>query len=67
MLKTLWATVREGKIELLQPTELAEGTKLLVTFLPDDETEFWLSVSQVSLNSVWDNDEDDIYAELLQK
>jgi hypothetical protein len=67
MLKTLWATVREGKIELLQPTELAEGTKLLVTFLPDDETEFWLSVSQVSLNSVWDNDEDDIYAELLVK
>ena len=67
MLKTLWATVREGKIELLQPTELAEGTQLLVTFLPDDEAEFWLSVSQVSLNSVWDNDEDDIYAELLQK
>jgi len=67
MLKTLWATVREGKIELLQPTELPEGTQLLVTFLPDDEGEFWLSVSQVSLNSVWDNDEDDIYAELLQK
>jgi hypothetical protein len=67
MLKTLWATVREGKIELLLPTELAEGTQLLVTFLPDDGAEFWLSVSQVSLNSVWDNDKDDIYAELLQK
>ena len=65
MLKTLWATVRDGKIELLQETELTEGTQLLVTILSDDEAEFWLSASQVSLNSIWDNAEDDIYAELL--
>ncbi|BAZ13966.1 hypothetical protein NIES4071_58060 [Calothrix sp. NIES-4071] len=25
MLKTVWATVRQGKIELLESTELAEG------------------------------------------
>ena len=65
MLKTLWATVRDGKIELLQQTELTEGTQLLVTILSNDEAEFWLSASQVSLNSIWDNAEDDIYAELL--
>jgi hypothetical protein len=33
MLKTLWATVRQGKIELLELTELPEGTRLLVTLL----------------------------------
>ncbi|MEH1971121.1 hypothetical protein [Nostoc sp.] len=65
MLKTLWATVREGKIELLESEELPEGTRVLVTLLPDDETEFWLQSSQTSLSSVWDNAEDDVYAELL--
>ncbi|MBG1268171.1 hypothetical protein F8S12_17950 [Nostoc sp. WHI] len=65
MLKTLWATVREGKIELLESEELPEGTRVLVTLLPDDETEFWFQTSQTSLSSVWDNAEDDVYAELL--
>jgi len=65
MLKTLWATVRQGKIELLESAELLEGTRVLVTLLPDDETEFWLQASQTSLSSVWDNAEDDVYAQLL--
>jgi len=67
MLKTLWATVRQGKIELLEPTDLPDGARVLVTLLPDDETEFWLQASQTSLDTVWDNAEDDIYAHLLQK
>jgi hypothetical protein len=67
MLKTLWATIRQGKIELLEATELPEGTRVLVTLLPDDETEFWLQASQVSLDVVWDNAEDDVYAQLLEK
>jgi hypothetical protein len=67
MLKTLWATVRQGKIELLEPGELPEGTRVLITVLPDDETEFWLQTSQVSLDTIWDNNEDDIYAEILKK
>ncbi|ALF56447.1 hypothetical protein ACX27_18330 [Nostoc piscinale CENA21] len=65
MLKTLWATVRHGKIELLESAELPEGTKVLVTLLPDDENEFWLQASQKSLDEVWDNTEDDVYAQLL--
>ncbi|MEH1892254.1 MAG: hypothetical protein V7K92_23325 [Nostoc sp.] len=65
MLKTLWGTVRQGKIELLESEELPEGTRVLVTLLPDDETEFWLEASQTSLDAVWDNAEDDVYAQLL--
>jgi hypothetical protein len=65
MLKTLWATVREGKIELLESAQLPEGTRVLVTLLPDDETEFWLQASQTSLDAVWDNAEDDVYAPIL--
>jgi hypothetical protein len=65
MLKTIWATVRHGKIELRESVELPEGTKVLVTLLPDDEDEFWLQASQTSLDTVWDNTEDDVYAQLL--
>jgi hypothetical protein len=65
MLKTLWATVRQGKIELLELSELPEGAKVLVTLLPDEEAEFWLQASHTSLDRVWDNTEDDVYAQLL--
>jgi hypothetical protein len=65
MLKTLWATVRQGKVELLDSTELPEGSRVLVTLLPDDETDFWLKSSQTSLDAIWGNTEDDVYAQLL--
>ncbi len=65
MLTTLWATVRNGKIELLDLTELPEGTKAIVTLIPDDETDFWSQSSQTSLDTIWDNAEDEVYAQLL--
>ena len=65
MLKTLWATVRQGKIELLEATDIPEGTRILVTLFPDDEVEFWLQAGRTSLDAVWANTEDDIYAQLL--
>ena len=68
MLRTVWAVIREGKIELLEPVPLSEGAKVLVTMLPDeDEQQFWLQVSQRALADIWENTEDDVYAELLQK
>jgi hypothetical protein len=67
MQRTFWGTVRQGKIELLDSTDLVEGTQVLVTLIANNEVEFWLQTSQVSLNAVWDNAEDDIYAELLKK
>jgi hypothetical protein len=65
MLTTLWATVRNGKIELLDLAELPEGTRVIVTLLPDNETDFWLQSSQTSLDTIWDNAEDEVYAQLL--
>lgn len=67
MFNTLEGIVHEGKIELLEPTVLSEGTHVLVTVLQNEETQFWTEVSQNSLGKVWNNSEDDIYAELLQK
>lgn len=65
MLRTIWATVKEGKIELLEPIDLPEGTKVIVTLLSENERQFWRDSSQISLNTVWDNVDDDIYGELL--
>jgi hypothetical protein len=67
MSKTVRAIVREGKIELLEHVELPEGANVLVTLLPDEKTEFWLHASQVSLDAIWDNSEDDVYGKLLEE
>jgi len=68
MLNTLWAVVRGEKIELLEKTVIPEGTKVLVTILTtDSESEFWLKTSQVSLDKIWNNTEDDVYAQLLKE
>jgi uncharacterized protein (DUF433 family) len=51
----------------VEEVQIPDGTRVLVTILPDNEREFWLQSSQVSLNSIWDSAEDDVYAQLLQK
>ncbi|MEK7733567.1 MAG: hypothetical protein AAB318_05105 [Planctomycetota bacterium] len=68
MLNTLWGVVKKEKIELLEKANIPEGTKVLVTVLPDDtDSQFWLKTSQTSLDAVWNNAEDDVYAKLLKE
>jgi len=68
MLQTVWAEIRNGKIEPLESIPLPEGAKAIVTFFPDDEdARFWMFASENALADVWDNAEDDIYADLLQE
>ena len=65
MLNTIHAIVRDGKIELLEPVSLPDGAHVLVTVLNDDDQVFWQQASESAIKRVWDNTEDDIYAELL--
>ncbi len=72
MLQTWWATVERGTIRLAEGFDLPEGTRLLVTVLPDGvlpdaDDHFWQGCSQTSLEQVWDNTEDDAYAQLLEE
>jgi predicted DNA-binding antitoxin AbrB/MazE fold protein len=68
MLQTVRAVIREGKIVPLEGVSFPEGAKVIVTLLPEeDEPRFWLSASETALIDIWENTEDDIYAELLQK
>ncbi len=59
--------VRQGKIELLETVDLPEGANVLVTVLEEEDVQFWQAASQTALDAVWDNEEDDVYAELLKK
>ena len=67
MSKTLRAIIHQGKIEPLEQVDLPEGSKVLVTLLPDEGAEFWLQASQAPLDTIWDNPEDDVYAQLLKE
>jgi predicted DNA-binding antitoxin AbrB/MazE fold protein len=67
MSKTLKAVIHEGKIEPLEQVDLPEGSKVLVTLLPDEDAEFWLGAGQTSLDAIWANPEDDVYGELLKE
>jgi hypothetical protein len=62
---SIWGVIRNGKIEPAQDIELPEGATVIVTLLPEDDDRFWQKVSESSLAAVWDNPEDDVYAELL--
>lgn len=66
MSKTVRAVIHDGKIEPVEKVDLPEGAKVLVTLLPDEESEFWLGASAASLDAIWASPEDDIYAQLLE-
>ena len=66
MINTVWAVVHNGCIEPLNKITAPEGTRVLVTLLLEEDADFWHDASSASLDEVWDNAEDDRYAELLQ-
>lgn len=67
MLNTVWGEIRQGKIELLENVALPEGARVLVTLVSEEDAQFWQKASEASLSAVWDNSEDDAYAQLLEE
>ena len=75
MTQPLSAIFRHGHIELQQPLDLPEGTDLLVWLQPQrtaevklgEASDFWLAAGQRTLQEIWDNPEDDVYAALLEE
>ncbi len=66
MQERIRAIVNDGRIEPVEKLEMPNGTEVLVTVLSKGD-DFWLSVSEQSLKAIWDNPEDDVYAELLER
>jgi hypothetical protein len=65
MQERIRAVVNKGRIETLEKLNVPDGTEVLVTILSNGD-DFWLNASEPSLNAIWDNPEDDVYAELLR-
>jgi predicted DNA-binding antitoxin AbrB/MazE fold protein len=66
MQERIRAVVNEGRIEPLEKLDMPDGTEVLVTALSNGD-DFWLKASEPSLKAIWDNPEDDVYAELLER
>ena len=66
-MKTFTGIVKNGKIELPQAEQLPEGAQVTIIINNDSETNFWQEASQNSLAKIWDNTEDNIYAQLLKE
>ena len=65
MQERIRAIVTEGRIQPLEDLNFPEGTEVIVSVADDDN--LWLSASAPSIEEIWANPEDDIYAELLQR
>lgn len=63
-MSTIRAIIRGGKIEFIEPVDIPEGTEVLVTVPSIADNEFWLRASERSLDAIWNNPEDDVYARL---
>lgn len=65
MLSTVWATVKDGKIELLEPMSLPEGAHLLITLVrPEEEIDMrqaYPLMDAVARQEGWDDAEMDSY------
>ena len=66
MQERIRAVVNEGRIEPLEKLDLPDGTEVVVTVQSNGD-DFWLKASEPSLSAIWDNPEDDVYAELLER
>ena len=66
MQERIRAVVNDGRIEPLEKLDMPNGTEVLVTILANGD-DLWLNASEQSLNAIWDNSEDDVYAELLER
>ena len=66
MQERIRAIVTEGRIQPLEDLSLPEGTEVIVTVVSNGD-KFWLDASGPSIEAIWDNPEDDVYGELLER
>ena len=66
MQERIRAVVNEGRIEPLEKLDVPDGTQVVITVLSNGD-DFWLKASEPALKDIWDNPEDDVYAELLER
>jgi predicted DNA-binding antitoxin AbrB/MazE fold protein len=72
MLTTIEGIYRDGAVEILEPVDFPDGSKVIVTFLYQPSaktiesavTQEHLTLQEKALSEVWNSPEEDIYGEL---
>ncbi|MFN0279716.1 MAG: antitoxin AF2212-like protein [Pyrinomonadaceae bacterium] len=64
---TIEAIVKDGQIVPVEDVSLEEGSRVLITVSEGNDRDFWMAATEDTLRAIWDNEEDDVYAELLTK
>ncbi len=72
MTATVDAIYEKGTLRLLSPLALPENSQVRVCIEPsaspdDAERAIWLKLSEKVLTEAWDNSEDEIFNDLLQR
>lgn len=69
MITTIEAIYENGVLRLPRPLPLPEKTPVLVSIRSDSDAERsgWLKLSEEVLTATWNNPEDDVFNELLEK
>ena len=65
MQERIRAVVNDGRIEPVEKLDMPNGTDVIAILSNGDD--FWLNASEQSIKAIWDNSEDDVYAELLER
>jgi len=69
MVKTHLGKIVNGNIKLFDNVNITEGKRVIVIVEQDmmNDLSFWDAAGQSSIAKIWDNPEDDIYEQLLEK
>ena len=67
MITTVKSKYKQGKVLLDDSLDIPENCVIYVSYLSNSKDSFYLKASEQALSNIWDNSEDDIYEQLLQK
>ncbi|TAL70674.1 MAG: DUF104 domain-containing protein [Bacteroidetes bacterium] len=67
MLISHQAVYESGKLKLPEDANILDGSKVLVTIIEEPRVEYLIKASEEMLDKIWNNDNDDIYEQLLEK
>lgn len=61
------AIYKDGRLVLKTNDEIPDGAKVLVTVVAEPKQDYLINASEEVLDKIWNNEEDNIYEELLKK
>jgi hypothetical protein len=67
MLKTFQAKIENGNILLNKNIKIPDKSVIFISYIDNSKDDFFLVSSESSLEKIWNNEEDDVYENLLEK